>query len=70
VGGGAEGADALAAEIADIKKEAKEGQRKFYVLETNVKGLIFIRFTDPRMQPVPFITRTPLPLSLHLHLHL
>lgn len=50
-------ADALAQEIAGIKKESQEGQRKFYVLETNVKGLIFIRFTDPRMQPVPFVTR-------------
>jgi hypothetical protein len=31
-----------------------------------VKGVIFIRFTDPRMQPVPFITRTPF-LLLFVH---
>jgi len=54
--------DGLAQEIASLKKEVDQGQRRFYVLETNVKGVIFIRFTDSRMQPVPFVTRSALVL--------
>jgi len=48
--------DALAAEIASLKKEQKGGLRRFYVLDTSVKGVIFIRFTDAQISPVPFIT--------------
>jgi hypothetical protein len=47
----------LAKEIAALTRKNKEGTRRFYCLDTGVKGLILIRFTEGRMEPVAFMTR-------------
>jgi len=48
--------DILAKELATLNEKEKAGERRFYCLNTNVKGVIFIRFVDERIQPVSFVS--------------
>ena len=46
----------LEQEIAALKDKQDKGEaQRFYCLETNVKGVILIKFTDERIEPVAFL---------------
>jgi len=48
--------DSLEQEIAALKEKQDKGEaQRFYCLETNVKGVVLVKFTDERISPVPFL---------------
>ncbi len=48
--------DSLEQEIVALKEKQEKGEaQRFYCLETNVKGVVLVKFTDERINPVPFL---------------
>ena len=44
-------ADAIAAEVAEMKAGMESGKKRFWHLTTSAKGLIYVRFLDEKVVP-------------------